>query len=254
MSHRHLTVHFHGVAVHFNQVDNPELDLGTAAHRVVIPHYDKELQWGPKKIAVHEPFLHTDVELDLPCLPRMEKGKGRKKGKHSYRLNGVTFRVAGVDKLVGIQRKMECFPKLKTIWPEMVLDHAVVTGKKAPAAAYFDTTNGRLEAKERDGSAAATLVIEHEKDTAVLEVECWRGGSQQITVHLPATLTFEDTGRDKADGLSDFVLDYLVATKLPPADLDLSALEKVAACIGRSPSREVEPGELGPGCSNSQYP
>lgn len=246
-----VTVRFLGLNVHFNRERNRRHDYhhDLPPHRVVVPHFTTLMIWNGD-IPVHRPVISFEpaLPIELPCMVPAGWTGG-------YLLSGQTLRVTG-GKADGFHDHLACVPSLTQVWPDMEVDPYVVVNRAGRAAAYFDIHHGHLRLLKHQASAATELTIAHES-APMLEIDCWAGNHHHTVVLPPdVVITVSNTAQpEKPDGDSDFVLSFAVASQLPPSELHdrdswKQSLGAAAKCIDRSP----EPGDLGIGCSNSQYP
>jgi len=241
-----LTVRFHGICVHFNRKLNPSLDL-PAAHRVVLPYFPNGLVWNGKKILVHEPT----VTLSYPGFEKTLEPKE------------VTFTLDKVSLTGEVTPTFECPPHLKEILPDMEVDPAVVVGKQKPATMYFDLDEGIFNGIELHGSAATELTIPTETTEMVLIERPWHGGETPWLLPMPATITVSNMAKDpEADGMADFILSFAVGKPFPPCEEHVKPpcdAKKFQTALEHAMSAtleclKVQSGDIGPGCSNSQFP
>lgn len=235
-----LTIEFHGICVHFSRAANPSLNL-PAAHRVVLPYLPDGLHWNQQKILVHRPVLAV-----------MTPG-----GPLEMDPMNATLSLSTLTDKMSLTSTFQCQPNLLGILPGMTIDPAVVTGEAAPAAVYFDIDEGTMSGIEIRGSAGMRLAIETERSEVALKQKYWGGDSETVTMlPLPATIVLSNIAKDpESDLAADFIISFAVGKPFPPAPTPefILALEAALAVtmICLPPSASMD---LGPGCSNSQFP
>lgn len=230
-----LTVEFHGMCVHFNREGNPSLGL-PAAHRVVLTYLPNGLHWNGHKIQEHLPEVTVNDEpLAISLGATLSLGQLMDESRMSS-----TFR---------------CPPSLLSVHPDMVLNVPVIVDEAPPAAIYFDINEGVLNGIDIGGSAGTKLTIETEAAEAVLNIDQWDGTSFSLTIGLPATIVVSNMTKEKKfDDDADFIISFAVGKPFPPEPTEKftgrlkTALEAAMGCL-KSDSQDI-----GPGCSNSQFP
>jgi hypothetical protein len=233
-----LHVEFHGICVLLSRELNPSLNL-PAAHRVVLPFVTDRVPWRGKTVQVHAPW----VEI------RSASGE-----RHSLPLN-VTLALESLPGTQGVSGSLPCAVPLKSIYPDMVLDKAVVTEQRSPAAAYFDIDQGTLSNISIEGSAATRLTIETTAAKAHLKKTMWNGAIENIPILLeetPALILFSNIAKAKDDQLDDFILNFSVGTVFPPPESIEPKMMEILLGVSNCIASPI--GDLGPGCSNSTFP
>jgi hypothetical protein len=245
-----LTVEFHGICVHFNRDENPSLDLPTP-HRILLPFVKDGFTWDGKTILVHQPQVSVQSNTVVsPFAPMF-----------------MTLTLSALTDHSEVTTTFNCPPRLKTIFPEMELRPEVVTEGAAPATTYFDIREGTLSGIEIEGSAGTRLTIETELSAVVLTKTLWHHESEHhpsghhhpsvdpVTIELPALITVSNFAKDPdSDFEADFILSFTVGSPFPPPvtkpllDGLEHALGDVTICLKAANQ------DIGPGCSNSQFP
>ncbi|HJQ39853.1 MAG TPA: hypothetical protein VKB93_22145 [Thermoanaerobaculia bacterium] len=236
-----LIVEFHGICVHFSRELNPSLGL-PAPHRVVIPFVTEPIPWLGKTIQIHAPYMA--IQTTASAVPEQSVPVG------------VTLALDPLPEPLGVSGFLPCAVPLKAIYPDMILNTAVVMEQQSPAAAYFDIHQGTLSNINIEGSAATRLTIETAATEAWLTKTRWDGVVERVRISLqespPAVILMSNIAKAKDDQLDDFILNFAVATHFPPPhDIQpkmLEMLEGVTNCLISTT------GDLGPGCSNSTFP
>jgi len=232
-----LEIEFHGICVFFSMASNPELNLPTA-FRVVVPFVPEPFTWNGETIYVHEPHMSIEHEEVVEMIDPL----------------GTTITLGPLDAQPFVQGMQECPPHLPSIFPAMTLNLDVVTGQMPPAGFYFDFNQGSLIDINVQGAAATLLTIDTSSTTAGLTIDRWGGGHESKSIPLPARILVSNTAKDPTSDFDfDFIVSYAVGLPFPPPDSIAeplnAALEQTLICSGPSPSQD-----LGPGCSNSQFP
>ena len=228
-----ITVVFHGVCTHLKN------ELQDVPHRVVLVETDEIRHIHGDVIAPHKPSLESE-HVKNGTLPRP-----------ASRLT-LTISNAVKDPI----SYTDCYNcaiwplKQYTGDPSLGLNLAVVDGKKAPGSIYFDAPDGTFEAYlTKGGASVAKLIVETDGDP-VLQIESWdRPSISSVEFEDDAVLDVKNVSTPGHENDRDFVLHYLTT------DRSFDKYPKdPAPCTEYCSTKEDDYIDLGPGCSNSNYP
>ncbi|HEY6222853.1 MAG TPA: hypothetical protein VIW26_03665 [Gemmatimonadales bacterium] len=234
-----LTIEFHGICVHFDQDQNPDLRL-PQAHRVVLTHVPEAIVWNDEIIPIHQPkVIIASGDVIETIIP-----------------DGVTMSLGALAGAPPFSVAYECVPSLTTIDPAVQIDPGIVVGNEPPAVLYFDIDQGSLACQNIEGSAGMVLTIETTQDTFQLTTTDWQGGSETKTYPIAQTsIHVTNLGQDgESQRGFDLILSFAVTTEFPPPENLKSSLERVLGEIESCLNEPDQHYDIGPGCSNSHFP
>ena len=231
-----ITIYFVGICTHLQRV------VEDVPHRVVLVHEEQDVTINGYKIRSHKPYFMLErgevVSGELPREPRrvvlsIENGTG---DAPSY------------------DDDYDCavFSLSRLIDRNLPLNRAVAVERARPASVYFDVDHGDFTAGFISGGAtAARLTAETAGNPAISIAPMDGGATSLVEVTSGSVLIIQnDAGALSAHHDADFLLHYNLTESIPK---DAKFPEKPPQC----PGLEVFPipvNELGPGCSNSNYP
>lgn len=233
-----ITVDFIGVCTHLQR------QVTGVLHRVVL---------------VEGAVRDTDGNFIAPHIPSLDSNDVSE-GNLPKRPGRVTLTIANATG-APIESKSYDRDYTQAIWSlkkftkdnSLGLNPAVSQGKANPASLYFDTGHGTFGAclAAKGGASVARLTIPTD-GVPHLRIEWWdRPASSDVIFKETAVLRVMNLSDPPSCDNRDFLLHYSVTNKSFNKYPD-----KKAACEGCA---TCEPGEipivdLGPGCSNSNYP
>lgn len=231
-----ITICFTGICTHLSGV------IENVPHRVVLIHEEHDVTINGLTIHSHEPYLWL-------AYGRLVSGTISKSPRR------VSMRVANaVGDPPSYDDDYECaIPKLSRLTDaRLELNRGVVENRGRPASIYFDVDRGAFTAGAAPrGATAAVLTVETEGEPRLLITPMDGGAASEIELTSGAAFELRNSAvgpRDHHDG--DFLLHYKVFQSIAP---DARFPTAPPHCPGLRPL-PVPDIELGPGCSNSQYP
>jgi len=231
-----LTIYFVGICTHVeNQIEG-------VPHRVVLVHEEKSVVINRHTIHSHMPGIQLrprDVlagSLPSSVLRQVLHVANARGDAPSY---DSLYRSAipSLGELAGGRLK---------------LDERVVTAKEHPATMYFDVKHGRFSAcRVPHEASGAVLRIETEGDPQLI-LTPMDGDREAVKIDLRsgAVVTIHNGAFGAQDHVdADFLLHYKIMERIPSrARFPRKPMGEGLPIL---PDLEVE---LGPGCSNSNYP
>src|SRR6185369_14103709 len=175
-----------------------------------------------------------------------------------WELDGATIEIANAAGELRYDKSFECcVPHLKVLTPNLPPPsfRVVMEAKPEHASAYFDLTAGVLTAgTTKKGAAVSIRTVTTSDESPVLRMRGFGAGEQQ-DFHLRdgATIVISNVGEEEVDGDDDFLLHYETAEFVP---LDAKVPAEAAACCEPVELPKLAHGaqNVGPGCSNSNFP
>ena len=235
MSTGSIEIHFIGIAVHLNNVPPVAGIPPNVLHRVVTISNSADLKLGGRAVAPIVPH-----QLQVPAVPNIPWK--------------ATFSIANASD--GPVTYSDCYRcvvySLKEVTqnPDLQLNPGLVTGDEVPdqcSVRFFDVTQGEFDAYQLpSGAGVAVLTVMTSGDPQMTILDRSSGTSQTVTFPSPAVLGIHNHGdiTNEADG--DFLLSYLATNEMSD---HIPALKSCPGCRRTSFAKD-----LGPGCSNSNYP
>lgn len=237
-----ITIRFIGLCIHLNKA---EVDGIPLEHRVVMLENE----------CAERPFFHPvkphRPTLVIPDGTRIMAGV-LGLGRTMFRLQRVSMRIANESENLAVLEQWHTVPKLMPPSERIGLRQDVAFGFAAPASVYFDIGGGRGIPCQSIGGAISTRFEILTNGDPCLEIAPFDGGE-------PDHLTFEDGASISIANISttpdgdddfDYLLNYRImfdpliepaAPGMPPKSVPLCDVLEVGD-------------DLGPSCSNSNFP
>ncbi len=234
-----LTIYFAGICSHLWQ-DDPD---SAEPHRVVLVN---AREGHPDRgIEPHFPFMHVRPEDILS-------------GEVPDDLTGVTITIRDRDaKPQYSPAYRTCIPHLVRYTEELVEINPDVTLGRDPArvAAYVDVHGGHWHAGvDAGGAAVAYVTIQTDTDGVALSLKPFDDKLlPDLVLEDNTTIQVENVGRGMDDNDHDFLLHFLIMSRIP-ADAWWPVEGELTCQPLPLPLPWPTRGTVGPGCSNSNYP
>lgn len=243
-----ITIQFVGICTHIKDL------VPGVPHRVVMVHEDEAVVLNGFPVHSHAAKLTLsrgevlNGSGPLPTLPhrlvlsiKPRDGEGPPTYDPNYQCIYSLSRLAGAA---------------------VTLSDKVVIDQSPPASIYFDVTQGHFSAgfatKEgAKGAIGAVLVVETDGDPVLVITEM-DDDKPPLEIVLSTDSILSVCNEAIADGTgthinADFLLHYLTTHAIPPGDP--FPVQTPTRCTALPDFPIKDPSwELGPGCSNSQYP
>jgi hypothetical protein len=249
-----LTTYFYGICAHVRKQD-----LTGVPHRVVLVNGMMQSMINKQTIPSHIAMLHfsaadvVDTTLTLP--PPDERGF------IALQLGGAVLTisndVAVEPKGLNYDTSYSVIPSLTALTPDCPPASPEVIDGRNPtlASCYFNVNHGTFYGELADGGAAvAKLVSVLDGPNAVINAGSFVWGTGTITLKGDSELFVSNLGAGVAsDSDSDFLLQYRILVMIPPN----AGVPPPTTVLAPTTARLHPPStgnDVGPGCSNTNYP
>jgi hypothetical protein len=246
-----VNVYFQGICTHMQWPEAAERgEVPGFRHRVVLVNGRKPREINQKPIGPHVAMLSIAAR-DLAG------GAGTAALDHPLDGRRVTIVNATGPALTYDPSYECCIPHLSALANQPVSPSVpVVVGADAQhASCYFDVEHGLMRAGTIPGQAVATQLIAPTDGDPRLRIEYFRSHEWlELTLRDGAQVVVSNAGIDEAsDDQYDFLLHYLTAEQLPANPGVPTSTTHCRSTIDLPPN--VGPKQnIGPGCSNSNFP
>ena len=244
MSTGSIEIHFVGIAVHLiNDPPIPNANIpASVPHRVAIISNSADLHLGNPltKVTPHQ-LQVISGQAKIPPIPSF-KATFSIQNPSDVPVNYTDCYDCAVLNLKKVAEKND-----------LRLNAGLVSGAINPdncSVVFFDVTQGTFDAYQYGkGASAAMLTIKTDGDPQMTILDRASGTTQTVRFTSPAILEITNHGGPGVDANVDFLLSYLAADQMLSPD-------KVPHDPNRCPPACQRPSlpDLGPGCSNSNYP
>lgn len=249
-----LTTYFYGICAHVK-----DSTLTGSPHRCVLPNGILARTINGQWIASHVASIHFDSSAVLNTsnitLPQSDS-----MGIIHWQVAGAAFNLiheipVPPDGLNYDPTYGSCVPSLKALTPNLgPLSPDVVDGRDPSlASVYFDVAAGTFRGGMSPQGAAIAILDSVTSDTdVVLNVSSFTWGNGTITLTSGSELYVTNNGAGEAtDTPNDFLLQYTICATIPPD----AGVPGIGGCAIVSPRwNGVFSADVGPGCSNTNYP
>jgi hypothetical protein len=231
-----ITICFTGICTHLRNL------VEGIPHRVVLIHEEREVTINGVTIHSHEPFLFLGrgsvVSGTLTTSPRR-----------------VSIRVMNaIGDAPSYDDDYHCaiFRLQGLTESRLTPSRAVVIEGARPAGAYFDVERGAFSAASSPrGATAAVLVVQTDGNPKLSITPMDGGPASKVELTSGSAIAIRNSALAASDHHEgDFLLHYKVFENIPP---DTRFPTTPPDCPGLQPL-PIPDIELGPGCSNSDWP
>jgi|GEM_PF-3052641 len=252
-----ITVYFVGICTHMQWPEDGLFgEVPGFRHRVVLVNGKAPHDILGMPIPRHLPTLRVATEDIIGVTSR---GVPAPAEVTEWQLDGTQIEVVnGVGELVYDKSFECCVPHLKKLTPNLPPPsfHVVVQAEPEKASAYFEVKSGVMRAGlVSHGAAVSVLTIPTSEDVTKLRLTGFRGGeTQDVLLRSGAQIAVSNVADSELDEDNDFLLHYETAEYIP-SDAKVPT-ESAACCNPLDAPRQILGPHLnvGPGCSNSNFP
>jgi hypothetical protein len=247
-----LTTYFYGICAHIK-----DSEMTNWPHRCVLPNGIVARTINERSIASHVASIHFDISALLNTsnitLPPPDD-----QGIIHWQVAGAALNLENEEvALTYLESYGTCIPSLKTLTPDLgPLSPTVVDGRNPIlASVYFNVAGGTFHGGMSPQNAAIAILESVTSDTdVVLNVSSFTWGSGSITLTSGSELYVTNNGAGiVTDSPWDFLLQYTICESIPPnAGVPGPG---IGTCETVKPRwTGVFCDDVGPGCSNTNYP
>lgn len=253
-----VTIEFRGICT---QIQLPIPLVDGVLHRTVLVRWDHEGELMPyppyagKPVPPHHASLTVIGGIETADVAELEAiGALRRIHPGQWRMDGVRLTVESAVGQVTYEPSYFEIPSLRQLAPLFgELSRDVVYGPDAWC--HFDVSNGTFRGVQFDavnGSWYTFLDVTTSDAPPVLRIELLRDPAIRghIRLMFGAVISIDNTATPGEDKAHDFLLHYLTAQN-PPTD---ATIPPDAEAMVTGPPVILEFFEIGPGCSNSNFP
>jgi hypothetical protein len=251
-----ISIFFVGICTHMHQ---PEIlgGLPGVRHRVVLVNGKVPRKINGAPIPPHRPSLRIAVKDILGTLP---PGVPVEDGIAEWELEGTRFSIVGaVGALTYEESYRVGIPHLRLLTKDLPPPdpQVVIDADPSRASCYFDVDAGVFSAGiVGAGAATALLTIDTQDGDPSLRVHHFgKEMPDEYRLRSGAEIAVTNTGLDErgGDDPNDFLLHY--ETAMPPVPANAGIPTGVAPDARRLRSYVIRTHlDVGPGCSNSNFP
>ncbi len=243
-----VTVYFIGICTHMQWPEDGVFgEVQGFRHRVVLVNGKAPRTINHKPIPRHRPMLRVESKDVI----------GGPVDITSYELDGATVQIANAIGELQYEESFQCcIPHLKALTPNLPPpSYRVVAGAHPErASAYFEVTSGVLTAGiVSRGAAVSVLTMTTLDESPLLRITGFRGEQAEFHLRNHANVVISNVAESEYDEDNDFLLHYETAEYVPE---DAQVPTQSAPCCVQTEVPEFVRGRLnvGPGCSNSNFP
>ena len=249
-----ITVFFVGICTHMQWPEKFGADPGFS-HRVVLVNGSEPRLINDRPIPSHRATL--SIAADDLVIGRTPSNAGDDQILE-WNLDGTTIDIANATGSLTYDASYECcIPHLKVLTPDLPPPSAQVVTDAQPleASCYFDVTAGVMRAGlVAGGAAVSVLTVTTTDELPIVRVRGFEGeASQKIPLRNGARIALSNVAAGHSDEDDDFLLHYRTAESIPK---NAKVPREAARCCNALPQERIIDPKLnvGPGCSNSNFP
>lgn len=249
-----ITVFFIGICTHMQWPEQFGAEPGFR-HRVVLVNGSEPRLINDKAIPAHRATL--SIAADDLVVARAH-AKADPDQIIEWNLGGATIEIANATGALTYDASYECcVPHLKVLTPDLPPPSTQVVTDALPleASCYFEVTSGVMGAGlVANGAAVSVLTVTTTDEFPIVRLRGFEGeAAQDVPLRNGARIALSNVAHGHYDEDDDFLLHYKTAEYVPK---NARVPGEPARCCGALPQERIINPELnvGPGCSNSNFP